>query len=90
MVTPSRLGTTNETGDALLEAPNCQAESATRKTLVASGCKAQFVIAVMVVAEFAAMVCSCPAPVPFEIRTVAPVYSFGSILRVLLPTVFGE
>jgi hypothetical protein len=80
----------NETGDALLDAPNCQAESATRKALVVSGSISHFAVIVIVLAEFAAIVLYCPAPVPPEIRTVAPLYSFASMFRVLLPTVVPE
>src|SRR5579862_1345067 len=89
-VVPSRFGTVNEIGDALLVAPNCQVESATTKVLVASGASAQFEVVVMVVPVFDAMVCSCAAPVPLAIRTVAPMYSFASMLSVLLPIVVTE
>src|SRR2546427_4626629 len=37
IVAPSRFGMANKTGDAALEAPNCQVEAATRKELVVSG-----------------------------------------------------
>src|SRR5580700_5186162 len=89
-VTPSRLGIANETGDALLEAPNCHVESAIRKKLVLSGWTLQGVVMVTVLAVLDAMVCSCPAPVPVVIRTVAPLYRFTSMLRALLPMVVAE
>ena len=72
MVTPWRFGTAKETGDALLEAPNCQAESAIKKELVVSGGMLHGVVTVSVVAVLEAIVRSCPAPVPMVILAVAP------------------
>ena len=45
---------------------------------------------VRVVAVLEAMVRSCPAPVPALIRTVAPLYRFGTMFSVLLPIVVAE
>lgn len=90
MVTPCRFGTEKETGDALLEAPNVQLDSAIRKKLVVSGWTLQGVITVSVLAVLEAIVASCPAPVPAVIRTVAPLYRFTTMLSVLFPTVVGE
>src|ERR1700728_1804607 len=90
MVTPWRFGTANETGDALLDAPNCQVESAIRNELVGSGGMLHGVVTVSVVAVLEAMVCSCPAPVPSVILAVAPLYRFSTMFSVLLPTVVAE
>lgn len=90
MVTPWRFGTANETGDALLEAPNVQVDSAIKKELVESGGTLQGVDTVSVVAVLEAIVCSCPSPVPAVMRTVAPLYRFSAIFNVLLPIVVAD
>jgi len=71
-ISPAWLGISKFAGLLAASAPKCQAASATTKKLVASGGTTHAGATVSVVVVFAAIVCSCPAPVPRVILAVSP------------------
>src|SRR3954454_5929596 len=88
-VSPERFGTSNVTGLLLVSAANCQPGSATTKKLLASGTTAQLGDTSSVLALFAAMLLSWPAPRPRVIHAVAPRYRLSVMLRLSFPIADG-